>query len=574
VEIPKSILEAAQKLLVERVGRDFVIVQTATDTHPQTRSPIHLVAAVPAGKPNARPVEIILDEAGRSLELTARAASFLPVIATVPPDIFAPVRVTINPATNDLRLGECDKLTETITVTIPKSAAMLKADVYFLADNTGSMGPVINAVKAGANNILGALAGSGIDLHYGVGAYHDFADFPGSPGSVFQPILALTGNAALVPPAFNTWTAALGGDGPEAQFLALDHIAQPPGGSIGWRAGAKHIVVWFGDAPGHDPICKAISGLGFDITEASVTAKLQANNITVLAINTTTGFPQALDDDPTLFNFDYGVCGVPGGTPGQAKRITVATGGIDVTGINPAQIVQTIINQVIVLLGIQNVHLQPVGAIVPFVTSITPASYGPLDPLKDNVLKFQVTLSGGATDCTTRDQVFTGAIDVVADGTVVAAKPTRITVPACKYTYGVKFVCGVQREWSPDGGCAPVRPGAYATEINILNPKCKPANVLKRFIPVVLKNEPIGREPRVVEEHATDKIVIPPGAATMDDCCRIGELLKLGGAPSLNIGFLEIISDQELHVTAVYTATDLKNNGLSMDVVIVPAKLT
>ncbi len=39
----------------------------------------------------------------------------------------------------------------------------------------------------------------------------------------------------------------------------------------------------------------------------------------------------------------------------------------------------------------------------------------------------------------------------------------------------------------------------------------------------------------------------------MDDCCRIAELLY-GGVPGssipLTVGFLEIISDQELHVTA------------------------
>jgi len=34
--------------------------------------------------------------------------------------------------------------------------------------------------------------------------------------------------------------------------------------------------VIFGDAPGHDPICAAISGLDHDITEESVTAKLHA----------------------------------------------------------------------------------------------------------------------------------------------------------------------------------------------------------------------------------------------------------------------------------------------------------
>jgi hypothetical protein len=42
----------------------------------------------------------------------------------------------------------------------------------------------------------------------------------------------------------------------------------------------------------------------------------------------------------------------------------------------------------------------------------------------------------------------------------------------------------------------------------------------------------------------------------------------------LTIGYLEIISDQELHVTAVYTASDAEGRGLSMDVVMVQGKLT
>jgi hypothetical protein len=66
-----------------------------------------------------------------------------------------------------------------------------------------------------------------------------------------------------------------------------------------------------------------------------------------------------------------------------------------------------------------------------------------------------------------------------------------------------------------------------------------------------------------------DKVVLPPRTATMDDCCRIGTLL-VGGQPSaalpLTVGFLEIVSNQELAVSAVYTASDLKNGSLSIDV--------
>jgi hypothetical protein len=74
-------------------------------------------------------------------------------------------------------------------------------------------------------------------------------------------------------------------------------------------------------------VCSAISGLGDDITEASVTADLQSAGLTVVAVSTTTGYPNGLDDDPTYSAGDYaGTCTI-GGTPGQATRITGATGG-------------------------------------------------------------------------------------------------------------------------------------------------------------------------------------------------------------------------------------------------------
>lgn len=174
-------------------------------------------------------------------------------------------------------------------------------------------------MQAGANSILSALTGLGLDLMFGVGNYKDFP--PASP-SPFTHQLNPTNVAANITAAIGTWSAIAGGDIPEGQFLALDQLAQPPGGSIGWRAGAKRIIVWYGDAPGHDPICAAISGLGSAITEASVKAKLVAEQITVLAISTAT---PGLDADPVPISTDYtGTCGAPGGTAGQASRLAAA----------------------------------------------------------------------------------------------------------------------------------------------------------------------------------------------------------------------------------------------------------
>lgn len=225
------------------------------------------------------------------------------------------------------------------------------------------------------------------------------------------------------------------------------------------------------------------------------------------------------------------------------------------------------------------VKLVATGATTPFVTSINPAGFGPLPVNQPQTLKFEVTFSGTAP-CTDEAQVFTGTLDVVvtygqtpgAPGgreQVVARKRVRITVPECQplFSYSVKFVCGVQEECACS--CAPVRPGAYATEINIYNYHLREVRVEKIVVPLVFAGAAVGREPQFAQARTRDKMVLPPKTATMDDCCRIQSLL-LGGEPGaplpLSIGFIEIVASQDLAVSAVYTASDLKSGSVSIDV--------
>jgi hypothetical protein len=216
----------------------------------------------------------------------------------------------------------------------------------------------------------------------------------------------------------------------------------------------------------------------------------------------------------------------------------------------------------------KNVNLVASVTINPFVDSINPpGGYGPITGEQDQTLVFRVRFHG--IPCRPDPQVFTGTLDVVADGEVVAKKDVKVTVPACpsEFVYSAKFICGEQ----PDCGCdcAPVQPGRYATEINIHNFGIKEVAIRKRFIPVVLAGASPGREPKVVAARADDKIVLPPQTATMDDCCRIAELLFGGEAASpipITIGFLEITANGPIAVTAVYTATGLHSAGVSLEV--------
>jgi hypothetical protein len=542
-----------------------LIVDREELRHPQKDSAVYCYRVVSAKEANGDSVEIFLDEHGNATEpvpdwrkKVQSSAQARRLLGLLPHSSLA----SISPNVNDFTINPGQTIDEVITVTIPANAGTAKADVYFLADTTGSMGGILSAVQTGANTVLSSLSGLGIDIAFGVGNYKDFLS--GDPYG-FQHQVSLTNNAAAVTAGINTWSASGGEDTPEADLFALNSLAEPPGGPIGWRSGSKQIIVWFGDAPGHDPVCKAASGTSFDVTEASATANLVAHNIAVLAISTAT---PGLDDDPKLGESGYdSACGAPGGTPGQATRITTATGGALATGINPGNIVNTIINLVkAVVSGYKNVNLAPSPSIGGFISSIDPpGGYGPLPGDKDQTLTFTVHWKG--VPCTSTEQVVLGSLDVIADGSPLAGKRVRITVPPCAFTYSVKFICGTQPEC--DCECVSVQPGRYATEINIHNYGLKDLDLLFRFIPVVLTGAPAGREPKTVAPRAVEKLTLPRSSAAMIDCCRISQLLFSGavlGPMPLNIGFVEIVANGELAVTAVYTTSGLKQSGVSIEV--------
>ncbi|MDY7078769.1 MAG: hypothetical protein SXV54_17795 [Chloroflexota bacterium] len=581
----EALAARALEIVAERDKvEDLVIVSSAKDVVPSTGKSLFKFLAVKKKDQNGPHYMVVLDETRAVVDLESLSERegvelfALPEFVVELPPLKIPKKpITIDPTVNDLVIKEGDTFDEVVTVTVPKDTTVPKVDVYFLADATGSMTSIIAAVKAGADAILGALGGLGIDMAFGVGNYKDFPHDPDYNPYAFQHQLNPTTNVGDAATAISAWSASGGLDYSEGQLFALDQLAQPPGGTIGWRPDSKRIIVWFGDWPGHDPVCQAISGLAYDITEASATSKLVAENIPVIAISTVTGAPAGLDDDPTSNAGDYiGTC-IIGGTPGQATRIAGATGGAHETGIDAGNIVAKIIEMVeSIVTKINNLNLVPSGGTAPFVTSISPAGgYGPLPGDESHVLRFNVCFTG-VVPCDFEDQVFTGKLDVVADGVVVATKTVTITVPRCTdiYSYSAKFVCGVQENGKRRA--TTVRPGKYATEVNIHNYNENEVRIRKYVLPLVLGGKPIGREPRLVGRKAEDRIVLPPDTATMDDCYRIAEMLhndEMPVAASLMIGYLEIVSIGELNVDVVYTATDLCTRTVSIDVERVQGKL-
>ena len=90
-----------------------------------------------------------------------------------------------------------------------------------------------------------------------------------------------------------------------------------------------------------------------------------------------------------------------------------------------------------------------------------------------------------------------------------------------------------------------------------------------------MAREPNVADPATLYGRGIEAIKLPPLGATMDDCCRIAELL-LGAPPSgdtgLTIALLTILSLVEVSVSAVYTANPLSGDGISIDVEYIPSR--
>jgi hypothetical protein len=130
------------------------------------------------------------------------------------------------------------------------------------------------------------------------------------------------------------------------------------------------------------------------------------------------------------------------------------------------------------------------------------------------------------------------------------------------WSYAAKFVCGFQSATLAAGGAVQgepvVKPGNYATEVNIQNPNFKIVPLIKRII-VLVDGDVVHGEPASVGPSGSDAIELQADFATMDACNDLWVKTHQPGQglPTpmpLFIGYLVILSPLDLNVNAVYTA--------------------
>lgn len=149
-------------------------------------------------------------------------------------------------------------------------ARIVAADIVFLVDNTGSMGPLIQEVEDSLQvRLIPELAAQVPDLQMAVAIYRDFGFFPfGMLGDEpFEVLQTSTSDEVALQRAVENMFARGGGDEPEAATEALYQLAtgeglEPfidpatcPEGGVGaacLRPEAVPVVLVFTDAPFHN----------------------------------------------------------------------------------------------------------------------------------------------------------------------------------------------------------------------------------------------------------------------------------------------------------------------------------
>lgn len=405
--------------------------------------------------------------------------------------------VTVTPPV-DLALAEGETVSQAFQVTVPPGATAPEVDVYFVADNTSSMGSWLNIAKQRSRDLIGTLRTElpQVSWSFGVGRYGDFPSH--DPWFFHQLSLSADTEAAVA--AIDGWsTLGFGTDFAEGSFFALDRIASdadPAGGTIGWRPGAEHILVWFGDAAGNTPVCQALTGFDFDITEELIAAKLRAAGILPIAVSTPTG----LDDDPVRTGGGYRSFCPIGGSPGQATRIAAATGGAHVFAPSTDQLIQTVLDAIrdeVEQIG--ELTLRPVGDSAPFVSSITPGSVGPLDDDRLHELSFTAELLG-VVPCTDAIQVFEGTVEVRLDRAPAAETPLTVRVPTCAGSARAELTVGdaTVTEGGPGDGVEAV------FEVRL-------SEAIGREVRVEVSTVDVSAEAGLDYEAVSTTLIFPPG---------------------------------------------------------------
>jgi hypothetical protein len=169
----------------------------------------------------------------------------------------------------------------------------------------------------------------------------------------------------------------------------------------------------------------------------------------------------------------------------------------------------------------------------------------------------------------------------------MTATPTPFPGPPTRrpyWSFAAKFVCGEQLADVPGqetSGEPPVKPGNYATEINIHNPHYRGPIQIRTKVVLLVEGTRAARAPTTAAPSVFSPLfALRDDAGTMQDCNGIWEQLNPGVPPPspmpLMIGYFVIVSPANLDVVSVLTATTSTSNlepaGIALETLVVEGK--
>lgn len=171
------------------------------------------------------------------------------------------------------------------STTSPRAASKAATvDVEIAIDTTGSMSPSIAQAQADARSLVKDIRARYSTARFAVVQFKDSYDTP-----EYQVMQAMTSNATAVDTAIDGLSSGGGGDYPEAHNLVYQN-ALDPANPIGWRAGARRILVDISDAEPHGAGTALFKGCVDTSTDphglstATTLANLKAAKVTLLMV--------------------------------------------------------------------------------------------------------------------------------------------------------------------------------------------------------------------------------------------------------------------------------------------------
>ena len=132
----------------------------------------------------------------------------------------------------------------------PAEATLAPTDVVLVFDTSGSMESALGEAKSEIQEVMSRLRGSISSVEFGVAEVRDTGEEV-SGSYAWKLDQSVTSSTTAISEAINPLTAFGGGDSPEAYGRALYETDTNP--SVGWRPGARHLIVLIADQVPHTP---------------------------------------------------------------------------------------------------------------------------------------------------------------------------------------------------------------------------------------------------------------------------------------------------------------------------------